>query len=439
MKNTIFAFLLITLCFYSNNTAQNAIKNGRPFSIKDTLITHLISQVSSDSIRSYTLKLESFGTRYAYAPDRDKVTNWIIDKFKSFGYSNIEVDSFLTNNIWCKNITAELKGKLFPDNFCITGAHYDSYAYALSNSNAPGADDNASGTAAVLEMARIAKLNSFTPNFTIKFITFDAEEVGLLGSANIANKSKEAGQKIKLMINQDMIATTASIDTIVNIICNDNFELYGRYAAAQTAGFSKLRAKVTSLFGGSSDYLSFSQNGYPSISYNEPELSDKMHSTNDLSIYCNYDYCAKVVRASFATLLHSSLSPSVVSDLVAANIGDGKSERLKWRSQKDSGIQHFKVYMGKSPWNFDSSLISLDTSVVFDKLDDGTAYYFGVSAIDNDSMEGIIKQISIIAAHLPFAPKNLADSPEKDKIVLKWIKNNEEDLAGYNIYRSMDS
>ncbi|MGE5410652.1 MAG: hypothetical protein ACM3MI_06805, partial [Clostridiales bacterium] len=128
MKNILFSFLLIFLFLYSNNPAQNTSESGRPFFIKDTLITHLIGQVSSDSIRSYTLKLESFGTRYAYAPDKDKVTNWILDKFKSFGYTNIEVDSFLTNNIWCKNITAELKGKLFPDNFCITGAHYDSYA-----------------------------------------------------------------------------------------------------------------------------------------------------------------------------------------------------------------------------------------------------------------------------------------------------------------------
>ncbi len=89
----------------------------------------------------------------------------------------------------------------------------------------PGANDNASGVATTLEIARVMKKNNYLPEGTIKFIAFAGEELGLFGSYNYAGKAKENNEKIKMMLNNDMVAYQPSPDRkvwMVNLIDYNN-------------------------------------------------------------------------------------------------------------------------------------------------------------------------------------------------------------------------
>lgn len=400
---------------------------------QDSSIQNTIKQINPDSIKSYMLKLESFKTRYAYASNRDSVKNWIIDKFREFGYSNISIDSFYNNNTWCKNIIIEFPAVAQRSDLVVIGAHYDSYF------NSPGADDNASGTAAVLEIARVLKTSEFKPFRKIKFIAFAAEESGLLGSYHIAKTYKESGQNIYLMINLDMIANSADSNKFVYIHSYKGFESYQYEAKNITDKFTNLISSLN-YDPGRSDSYSFNNYGFPAIYFEEYESQLRFHSIFDSVSYCNPNYTAQVSQAAFAVLLRSSYIPSTIRNLNLTNIGDGSSIHLKWTKNNDFNFAAYKVYIGKKSWQFDSSFTTSDSEIVIKNLDVKSIYYLGVSALNTINLESVITQMSITTDQIPNEPVNLCDYPEIDKITLTWQRNTtDEDLLGYNIYRSIDT
>ena len=163
----------------------------------------------------YVSWMEDMGTRFALADNHRNVAMAILKKFKMLGYSDTRIDSFMLDrtyaNIsyqqWQYNVIATLDGTVFPDSVCIIGGHYDNILKTGDPfSVVPGANDNASGVAAALELARVMKKNNFSPRNTIEFIAFGAEELGLYGSKAYALKANESSKKIKMMLNNDMIA-----------------------------------------------------------------------------------------------------------------------------------------------------------------------------------------------------------------------------------------
>lgn len=442
MLNRFYVSIFIILSLSSLSAAMIGYAK-EPLLLSNSLTTKLISQDSSiqntikqinpDSIKSYMLKLQGFKSRFAYAPDRDTVKNWIVDKFREFGYSNITIDSFYNNNAWCKNIMLEYPGTAETSDFVVIGAHYDSYR------NSPGADDNASGTAAVLELARVVKTSELKPFRKIKFIAFAAEESGLLGSYNIAKAYKESGQNVYLMINLDMIANSSDTNKFVYIHSYEGFESYQYEAKNITDKFTSL-ISVLNYDPGRSDSYSFYKYGFPAIYFEEYEPQFRFHSQIDSVSYCNPNYTAQVSQAALAVLLHSSFIPSTVRNFNLTNIGDGSSVHLKWAKNNDVNFANYKVYIGKKSRQYDSSFTTSDTGIVIKNLDEKSIYYFGVSALNSINMESVITQMSITPDQVPDEPANLCDYPEKDKITLTWQKNTtDEDLFGYNIYRSTDT
>ncbi len=99
--------------------------------------------------------LESFGTRYLYAENHREVSLWIKQKFINFGFENTMIDSFPKyasgSETWHYNIIATIEGIVNPNQYYIIGGHWDSYSEVSPIDSAPGADDNASGTAAVTD------------------------------------------------------------------------------------------------------------------------------------------------------------------------------------------------------------------------------------------------------------------------------------------------
>jgi len=180
--------------------------------------------------------------RYCLAPNRDSVALWIQQQFVSIGYTDVQLDSFLYSGTWQKNVIATLPGTTKADQIILIGAHHDSYSSGSPTVIAPGADDNASGTAAVLEIARILQKTGYRPKSTIKFATFAAEERGLLGSRAHAQRLRAAGARISLMVNHDMISYSSTSPSLSSVDINyyTGYEDVREVAAEMVARFCTL-------------------------------------------------------------------------------------------------------------------------------------------------------------------------------------------------------
>ncbi len=178
----------------------------------------ILNQVNADSIAWFIQQLQDFGTRNAHANNRLEVANWIRNQFLRFGIPNAQVELFnIFQNTNQYNVVATLPGTLTPEKYIIVGGHHDSIVFDGNDPllTAPGADDNASGTAAALEIARVLKASNYQPECSIRFVTFAAEEYGLWGSKYHAQAALNQQQDIKVMINHDMIANSTTIIFVV--------------------------------------------------------------------------------------------------------------------------------------------------------------------------------------------------------------------------------
>ncbi len=146
--------------------------------------------------------LKSVSTRYYSTADKDLIADYLADKLTGYGYT-VTFEEFLSGSTPCRNIVATRTGTTLPDEYVILGAHYDSISPDPTNT-APGAEDNGSGTAAVMEIARIAAGRDFER--TIQIVLFDSEEQGLYGSTYFVQQATGSGRNIIAAITMDMVA-----------------------------------------------------------------------------------------------------------------------------------------------------------------------------------------------------------------------------------------
>src|SRR5581483_9759467 len=198
-----------------------------PLSRLNPTIKAIVDQVSEERIGAIMKKLESFGTRYV-GSEQDSDTHgiggaqrWIESEFKSYSPKlQVSLDKFhlaksqrVPKDVDLANVVAVLPGKVDPERYVIIGGHYDSIALRRTAGQAgsdnagsaadqeplaPGVADDASGSAAVMELARVMSQYEFDKS--IVFITFAAEEVGLNGSQNYAHEAKEKNMQIEAML-----------------------------------------------------------------------------------------------------------------------------------------------------------------------------------------------------------------------------------------------
>lgn len=179
----------------------------------DTAIARLMQEVSLDSLRQGIRRLESFRTRYSYnAPKCESAGVWLYQRFLALGLET-KIDTYYLRQPTTRsfNVEATLAGTVRPESVVIACGHYDSYS-TQPNSLAPGADDNASGTAAVLELARVFANARFRS--TVKFLAFSGEEQWMKGSYHwVDSVAVPEGMKIAGVYNLDMLAYTAADTT----------------------------------------------------------------------------------------------------------------------------------------------------------------------------------------------------------------------------------
>lgn len=281
---------------------------------KEALIHSLLNDIRSDSLEAAVLWLQNMGTRFALADNHRKVANMIKSRFIRMGYLNTRVDSFPVNKTyrdinyeqWQYNIIAFIEGTMYPDSLCIIGGHYDNILKSDDPFNiVPGANDNASGVAAAMEIARVFKYNNFSPRNSIMFIAFGAEEIGLWGSINFAANPHEFSQKIKFILNHDMIAYEPENDPsawCVNILDYDNSHNLRADAEKICASFTKLNFRNDNANNKKSDSYPFFTNGYKALFFASDKVDPNYHTLNDVAANCNFDYCREIVKISCALL-----------------------------------------------------------------------------------------------------------------------------------------
>ena len=211
---------------------------------KDTEISSMVTQVSSDSLKSYINSMVAFGTRNTLSTQTSKVRgigaarNWVLQKFNQFAVkSNGRLSAFIDTTtlqpdkrrvdtiLLLGNVVATLKGTDPNDKrlFVISG-HLDNMRTSVMDrtGDAPGANDDGSGTAAVLECARIMSQKSFPA--TIIFVAVSGEEQGLLGAHFMAGKAKRDSINIEAVLNNDIMGSNNSNET--NIIDNTRIRVF---------------------------------------------------------------------------------------------------------------------------------------------------------------------------------------------------------------------
>jgi Zn-dependent M28 family amino/carboxypeptidase len=150
------------------------------------------------------------------------------------------------------------------------------------------------------------KKNNYLPEGTIKFIAFAGEELGLFGSYNYAGKAKDNHEKIRVMLNNDMIAYQKLADKsgwVVNIIDYNNSVSLRRKAEELGSTFTSLKFKNENTYNRQSDSYPFFVNGYRPLFFFSDVIDPNYHSLSDLASNCNFEYCSEIVKLNCAILV----------------------------------------------------------------------------------------------------------------------------------------
>ncbi|MDD2331616.1 MAG: M20/M25/M40 family metallo-hydrolase, partial [Candidatus Cloacimonetes bacterium] len=409
-------------------------------------IEDLVSLVNPDSVMWFIQSLQNFQTRYAMAPNRLEVATWIRNQFIRFGITDAELSPFQWNGTTQYNVVATIPGTLNPDKYVIVGGHHDSI---VNNGDpytwAPGADDNASGSVAALEMARVMMQQGFQPKNSIRFLTFAAEEFGLWGSKDYAETALQSEQNILLMINHDMIAYTEQNpdNWQVRLMPYDGCDNHTTYASGLTQLYTSLNPTYGTYNSPSSDSHPFWARGYPVIYYFEQTFCPYYHSDLDIVDYVNPDYCAEIIRASTAVASTYANMPLAPENLSVSDAGTGGALQLSWSNVTDPFVTHYNVYHSIYGQNFTNPqqvtpTPGATTSFTLDNLDNGTLYYVALSSVDENGSESYYILGEGTPNLYPLMPTGFADQPGLGEVLFTWDRNQELDVHVYQIYRSTD-
>lgn len=248
---------------------------------KNQEILDLIEELNNDSLKKHITELENFVTREASEDNRREVAVHIVNKFRSYGIEESYLDSFHIYGGWQYNVIAEVEGSANPEEIIVIGGHHDS----ITNNPeiAPGADDNASGVAVAMEIARVIKKKNYQPERTIYFMTYAAEEYGLLGSESYAYRAKQSGKNFMAMLNNDMVAYSEKTHNTWKIDLRPYIgsEALNNKAMLSMINYSTIEPQWTGYNSSGSDSYSFYEQGYMANFFIENHFSPHYHTNMD--------------------------------------------------------------------------------------------------------------------------------------------------------------
>lgn len=378
---------------------------------QDPLVDMIVDLVTTSNLSSGVQSLQDFQTRYASTSNCEASGQYIYNTLSGLGLDEVRFEPFAFSSYTSRNVVAEKTGETYPDDIVIICAHYDSTSPGASRLTlAPGADDNASGTAAVLEVARILAL--YPLDFTIRFIAFSAEEWGLYGSRAYAAAAGLAGDRIVGVINLDMIAYANAMPEDLQVIVNsasgwladrflDAAANYGVLGATKTVDASFVY----------SDHAPFWDGGYPALLAIEdnPLNNPYYHQTSDTLDKLNLDFFTSASRASLGLLAElaqpikeghprTPVGLSATSVVYSSLFSALKAVRLTWSAQADAA--GYNVYRTNSS-HLDYIKVNdspvVGTTYSDDDVRTDLSYYYVVTAVGATGLESNRSREAVVA------------------------------------------
>jgi subtilisin-like proprotein convertase family protein len=255
----------------------------------------LTRQLAGDTTVVINGETVTISSRHYNNQGNARAAAFIFDKFTEYGYTP---EKHLFSNGRGENVIATKTGIKHPEKEFIICGHYDNMP---SGSNSPGADDNASGTVAVLEAARL--LAPFDFDYTIRFAAWDEEEIGLVGSYAYAQRAKNQGQQILGVLNLDMIAWDSNNDNTYSIATNTLSQSFTN-DFIRTSAYYTPQLNHNFYYTTASDHASFWQFGYPAMLAIEDwyDFNAYYHTPGDDIDILNMPYYVTFVQASIANI-----------------------------------------------------------------------------------------------------------------------------------------
>jgi hypothetical protein len=436
-------FTLMALLLVNNLFAQTIVR-------KDPVIEKMAAEVNADSLHSYINKLVSFGTRSTLSSTTNATRGlgaareWVASKFREFakqsnGRMTVQLDRWalqpdkrrIDTIVDMGNPMAWLKGTDPNDNriFIISG-HLDSRATDVMNRtiDAPGANDDGSGVAAVMECARVMSKESFPA--TILFVALSGEEQGLLGAEHFADSAKRANWNIEALLNNDIMGSNHSNET--NIIDNTKvrvfseglplFELDKKVtgirnlgqendgAARQLARYVKeigeryvANLEVVMVYrndrflrGG--DHTEFVERGFTAVRITEMNENfehqhqdirkDKGVQYGDLAEFMDFEYLRKNTALNLVCLANLAKSPGLPQEVRVEVRGLGNGTTLNWKAPTSGKATGYYVMMRETYHPFwQKKFYTTQTTIRLPYSKDN--YFFAVQAVSADGNEGL--------------------------------------------------
>lgn len=317
------------------------------------LIASFVGEVSQANLRASVQSLQSFQTRYTSTVNCEAAGQFILDYFRSLGLeAGFQPFTFGAGTA-TRNVVADIRGRTDPDEVIIICAHYDSFS-DVPEVLAPGADDDASGVAAVMEAGRI--LADQPHDFTIRFIAFSAEEWGLYGSQYYSEGARANGERIIGVLNLDMIAYTSDMSEDLDIVVNDFSRWLADRAVLIAATYTGLPVrKVVDASFVYSDHSPFWDRGYSAFcGIEDAAVSNPYyHTTADTVDTLNFDFFEDATGTALAALsdLAQPVRPgyprtpaglAAESETYVSVFQAIKNVRLTWQAVSDAAA--YNVY-----------------------------------------------------------------------------------------------
>src|SRR5215471_15148218 len=416
----------------------------------DPALRALISRIDPARIQATIEKLVSFGTRHTASSQTDPnrgigaATDWVFGQMQGYaaasnGNMTVQKQTFVQSVVpgripvptTITNVIATLQGTASPQRFYVVTGHLDSRCLDVLDftSDAPGADDDGSGVAVVLELTRLFATKQFPG--TLVFATVAGEEQGLFGSAFMAQHMNAAGNDVQGMFSNDIVGASQGFDGTkpdpftlrlfvegvptaaspgdINLLQltggeNDSkSRQLGRFAS-EAAPFSLTNMNIRTIWRRdrylrASDHVSFEQQGYPAARFTEPRENFNHEHQNtqvvdgvqlgDLIDFVDFDFVARVTGVNAAALWGLASSPGTPKNAQIHTTPPGtfsgtNLSSLQWNANPDANLTGYEVVMREttdSDWT-SAMPVGNVTSVTLNISKDNVQ--FGVRAVDQN-------------------------------------------------------
>jgi hypothetical protein len=317
------------------------------------IIQTIIDQTNIDSLTYFVEELSgevqtiigglpyTIVSRHKNQPSNDKAADYIKQKLNSYGL--VTYDQWFSGT--GRNVYGVQLGTVYPNKEYIICAHYDDQP---SGTTAPGADDNASGTAAVIEAARI--FTQYNSKYTIIYALWDEEEQGLVGSDYYAHQASLAGDSIMGVVNLDMISWDSNNDNDADLHTRPigtSFFLKDKMVEVNNLYSLGLTIDIINPGGGGSDHWSFWTYNFGAILLIEDnnDFNAYYHTVNDKVQYFNLPYFLKMSKTALGTVATlAEITDLVPVELLAFTASVNNSEvQLLWSTASELNNNGFEI------------------------------------------------------------------------------------------------